>query len=109
MKISTVRVAAISGPKEVECYPHGRFAVHLSSYDALSQAERDSCYAITHIATGRLVAVKCGRPEARRLAKALDAALELDITEEDVKNESKHWRTFKKVAIVLIDQARAIP
>lgn len=96
MKQITI-VMSDQNEERVDAYVHGKFACNCANAESIFPPA-EARWTITHVASGLAVAAIWGRAAARRLARRLDAAVEADITREDVATKSAAWKAF--VAIV---------
>ena len=63
------------GPLEAQALISGAFAAHAVDGSSLGVWDDDAWFAISHVCTGLRIAAMQGKTKARKLAKALNAAL----------------------------------
>jgi len=106
LEVSTVG----DGTCFVDAYKHGKFIVHLPVGQSIADNPDyapEALWVISHRVTGRAIWTIQGRAHARRLARALDAATEADITLDDYTNKTPAWKVFGKAVSGIVKQDKA--
>ena len=103
--LSKIEVSTNRGDRIVDAYRHGKFIVHLPYGQTISDNPDyapDALWTISHRATGLQVTQVWGRAAARRMARALDAATEADVTKKDYQQKTAAWQVFGKAVAGIV-------
>ena len=103
--LSKIEISTNRGEQVVDAYTHGKFIVHLPIGQTISDNPDyapDALWFVSHRATGLKITQVWGRAAARRMARALDATTDADVTSEDYRQKTAAWQVFRKAIVGIV-------